>query len=398
MTLRQSFRAAAVLAAPDRWVVDGVIAVERGRIVWVGPREQASQEGEWTDLGDVVLTPGLVNAHAHLELGALAGRCPAGGGMLGWVGAVLREKASLSSLDYAKGIEEGAKRLIETGTTTVGDVDSTFAAARGLGATGLRGRVFLELLDGRDVARTAAAAERLDHGISPGEAGRVLAGVSPHAPHTVSAELLECAVAWAHSTGTALSVHFAETSEEVEWLEAGSGPFNQLLGRSPRSSGLELLEAGGIARVPSSLVHANHVTHAELQRIAELGGALVHCPGTHEFFAREPAPLAAWREAGVTIALGTDSLASNSDLDLRREMALVSVAHPELEAQEIFRMATEGGAAALGLAGQVGVLAPGAHADFVAYDLPHRSRRDALETLVRARPRVRGVWIAGEGA
>ena len=400
MTPRRYLHAAGVLAGADRWWPDGVVVLEGPRIVCVGPaRSLEAQCGpldQWLDLGDAVLTPGLVNAHAHLELGALQGRCPGSRGLLVWISAVIEALASLEPEDAARGLAEGSRRLLETGTTCVGDIDTLGASAAGLAATGLAGRVYREVLDGRDATRTGAAKERLALRVEPGPAGRVLPGVSPHGPHTASPTLLDAATALARDEASALSVHFAESAAEVEWLNEGSGPLAGLLGSSPHKGALEILEAGGLARAPFSLIHAGHACEEEIARIADLGGVLVHCPGSAEFFGREPAPLAAWLARGARVALGSDSLASNEDLDLRREMALVSRSHPELSPREVFRMATEAGAAALDLVGQVGVLAPGAFGDLAAFEGPSESPAAFLEVLTHERPALLGVWVGGE--
>jgi cytosine/adenosine deaminase-related metal-dependent hydrolase len=400
MSARVLLRAAGVLASAEDWFRDGAVLFAGDRVEAVGAAEAlAARLGpadEVRDLGEVVLTPGLVNSHAHLELGGLVGRCPAGGSMVEWVGAVLREKASLDRADLERAVRTGAERLLETGTTCVGDIDSSGVSAEVLGETGLRGRVYREVLDGRDAARTPAARERLRGAVASGPRGLVLPGVSPHAPHTVSDELLRSAIGQAVAERSALSVHLSESPEEVSWLRRGSGPFSAFLSGSPRCSGVDLLERGGVARAPHLLVHANHLELEELERIASWGGVLVHCPGTHAFFGRAPVDLAGWLAAGAVVALGTDSLASNEDLDLRRELQLLARAHPELSAEARFRMATEGGAAALGMAGEVGVLRPGARADLVAFALSCGSREEALEAITETMPEVRGVWVGGE--
>lgn len=168
-----------------------------------------------------------------------------------------------------------------------------------------------------------------------------------------------------------------------------------MLGASPRRGGVDLLADAGALAPGTSLVHANALADAELAAVVAAGAVLVHCPGTHRFFARAGAPLTRWVRAGAVCALGTDSLASNEDLDLRRELALAARAHPELEPATLWRMATEGGAAALDLAGEVGRLAPGAWADLVAFDAPTSDRAAALDALVRERPTVRAVLIGG---
>ena len=400
MSARTLLRAAGVLASADEWIARGGVLLESGRVSRVGRARELeallSADDRVEDLGGALLAPGFVNAHAHLELGGLAGRCPAGASMVEWVGSVLTEKTRLVRADLEEAVRAGAARLLETGTTTVGDIDSSGIAASVLGDTGLRGRVYREVLDGRDAARTEEARARLSSPVESGPAGLVLPGVSPHAPHTVSEVLLLAAVERAVEEHSALSVHLSESPEEVAWLKTGEGPFSAFLTDSPGCSGAELLARAGVQRAPLSLVHANCLGAGELERIVEGGGVLVHCPGTHAFFGRPPVDLARWLDAGAVVALGTDSLASNEDLDMRRELKLLSESQPALSAEVLFRMATEGGAAALGLSGEVGVIRPGAHADLVAFAASCGSRDEALSTLTSGLPEVLRVWVGGE--
>jgi cytosine/adenosine deaminase-related metal-dependent hydrolase len=192
-----------------------------------------------------------------------------------------------------------------------------------------------------------------------------------------------------------LSMHWSETEADLAWLRDGSGPLAALLGESPRASGLDLLEQSGMLRAPLSLVHGNFPARGEAERIAAAGAVVVHCPGSHAWFERAPFPLRHYRARGVVLALGTDSLASNDDLDMRREMARLRSGHPELAPAFVWEMATRNAATALGARGFVGELQPGACADLVAFEIRARSRADALEQLTASVPEVAHVWIGG---
>ena len=97
----------------------------------------------------------------------------------------------------------------------------------------------------------------------------------------------------------------------------------------------------------------------------------------------------------MPLALGTDSLASNAELDMRREMALVRRDHPRLEPGRVWRMATVDGARAVGLAGRVGRVAPGHHADLALFRTASRTATEILDELTASKPEVSAVWIAG---
>jgi cytosine/adenosine deaminase-related metal-dependent hydrolase len=346
-----------------------------------------------TDLGDVLLTPGLVNAHAHLELSGLAGQLPRGPDFAAWIGRLLALRAARGTRRMAADARRGALRCLASGTTAVADIDSTGAAQRGLAGHPLRVVHMREVLDAHDPARSEDALRGVRRALT--RRARQTEGLAPHASFTASGQLLRGVARLARRRAAPVSVHWSETAEEVAWLAGRGAPLSPLLGPSPRRSGLDLLEEAGLLRPGLSLVHGNHPQRGEPARIARAGVTLVHCPGSHAWFAREPAPLRRYLRAGVSLALGTDSLASNEDLDLGREMGLLRQGAPWLAPEAVWGFATLGGAAALGAPGELGELVPGARADLVAYDVEARDRPAALEALTSGRGCVIGVWVAG---
>lgn len=389
-----------LLADAETFRPGGGVLVDGGRVLALaaGPGEvarlAARRGGDVVDLGDVLLGPALVDAHAHLDLTSLGGRVTAERGFGAWIARLLEERRGADPADLARGVLRGADRLIATGTARVGDVDSTGLAAAALGGHPLAALVYHEALDAGDPARTGPAAAAADAFTRERNAGtRIERGLSPHAPFTVSRELFARLGRVARDHSLAVTIHWSETEAEVEWLRDGTGPLAELLGPAPRASGLDLIEAAGLLGPRTSLVHGNLPAEGEPERIARAGAVLVHCPGTHRFFGRHPFPLETYRRAGVQLALGTDSLASNEDLDVRREMAILRSAHPTLDPESAWRMATVGAAAALGRRG--GVLAPDVPADFCAYGSVGRDRRSHLESLTSDVPAVEGIWVAG---
>lgn len=389
-------RARALLGEGGAWYDGGGVECVRGRITRVlrGARAVARARATGSrvrDLGEVVLTPGLVDAHAHLDLTPLGGKLGTRGGFAGWVGDLLARRAELDRRTLEHGLRAGAAELLASGTTSVGDIDSTGTSARLAHTLPLRVVVYRELLDGRDPARTPAALAQL--AAAHARRGLATPGLSPHAPFTVSDELLAAAAAVAGRRSWPLSIHWAETRAEVDWLARGTGPLAARLPAAPQATGLALLARAGLLGARTSLVHGNHPAAGDPGRLARARVSLVHCPGTHAFFTREPFPLERYRRAGVTLALGTDSRASNAALDLRREMALARAAFPRIAPEEVFGWATRGGAQALGRGRELGRLAPGAWADLVAWDLEARAAPAALEELTAGLPPVARVFV-----
>jgi len=344
------------------------------------------------DLGDGFLLPGLVDAHAHLELSALRGRLPGTKGFGAWIRGLLAARPELRPEDYRLGVEEGARRLLAGGTTAVGDIASTESgahAARGA----MRSIVYREVLDAWDPGRTESALRTVSRAL-PGRRARS-EGISPHAPYTTSEGLLRRVGELARRRRLPVTVHWAEIEAEVSWLRDGSGPLATYLRTSPRTTGLDLLHGAGLLNRRTSLAHGNHPGRGDARRLTRHGIVLVHCPGTHRFFEREPFPLRHYRRAGVEVALGTDSLASNEDLDMRREMALFRSAHPEVAPAEVLRMATSAGARALGLFDQVGALRRGLRADVALHHVDSRDPSRVLDAVTNGESVVREVWVAG---
>jgi cytosine/adenosine deaminase-related metal-dependent hydrolase len=395
------------LAGGGVFVARGKVArilADRGAVLRFARREGIAL----LDLGDRVLAPGFVDAHAHLELSALEGKLPGRGSFADWIRKLVAQRAALSAADLRRSVERGVSRLLASGTTAVGDIDSTGTSEAVLRAGPLRARVYREILDLGDPVRSSGALTRAARPAARSASLRI--GLSPHAPYTVGAGLLRSAAGLACRRGWPAAVHWAETVEEVDWLARGRGPMRAIfarsagLARSAPRGGLAVLAAAGLLGPDLALVHGNHPEAGDIERIARSGATLVHCPGTHAFFGRRRFGLRAWIDAGVTVALGTDGLSSNRELDMRREMSLLRRAHAWLPPATVFEMATRSGARAIGFAGETGEISERSLADVCAHGFPELSAREArsaaalLDALTSGRSTVDGVWIGGRSA
>jgi len=392
MTMR-TFTARQLIVDARRVFYGGGIVVDgEGRVAAIlesGDEVRRRASGEVCDLGEGVLAPGWVDAHAHLELTGLEGRVEPGEVFPDWIKALLKERADLEDADFDAAVRSGADRLLGGGTTTVGDVDSSGAGARVLAQHPLRAVVLREALDVGDAERAVEAMATLRTPLEEG-AG-VTEGLSPHAGYTVSDALLRELGRLVGSRRIPVQVHWNETEEEARWERSSPSDFDGLVPESSGTPTLARLDAAGLLRAPVSLVHANHPAEGDAQLLYERGVVVVHCPGAHAWFDRDPFDLRGWSGAGVEVALGTDSLAGNASLDMGREVALFREAHPDVSPADIFEMATRTPARALGLDGQVGALCVGAYADLVL----HTGEGDAFEALTCGESTVERVCIGG---
>jgi aminodeoxyfutalosine deaminase len=213
-------------------IADGAVWAEDGVIRAVGPtREVESAAGAIArNLGDAIVLPGLVNGHCHLELTMLAGIVAPTRPFAGWLTHIIAEKLSRPADWFAISARRGADRLLRTGTTTVGDIVSVDGVDEALAGHPLRRVAFRETLG--IGPRREGAVERTRAWLDARRpSDRVTYGIAPHAPYSTAPEVYRGCVELAETRGLRLSTHLAETLEEIEFLELGTGPLRAMLDR-----------------------------------------------------------------------------------------------------------------------------------------------------------------------
>lgn len=365
-----------VTSAP---IEDGAVVVEGERILAVGPASALVERYPGSTrlaLGDALLLPGAINAHTHLELTALEGAIPEGLDMAAWILALLQARGRLDEAALRASAAEGVRRSLASGVVAVGEICSAGQSVGPILESGMRGAIYYELLNS-DPAQAEMTLARGQTQLArwrdeyPG--ARVRFGLSLHAPYTVSRPLFERAAAWCQTEGVPLSIHAAESPAETQWLLDRSGPMRDTLYArlgipadlelAPGVSPVRYLSQVGALGRETLLAHGVWVDHDDLALLAASGAAVAHCPRSNARLLNGRLPWAAYRAAGVRLALGTDSLASAASLSVWEEAAYALAAHTGAgEApgpDELLRLATLGGADALGLADDLGSMAVG---------------------------------------
>ncbi|MGB1557911.1 MAG: TRZ/ATZ family hydrolase, partial [Oceanococcaceae bacterium] len=349
-----------------------------------------------------VLLPGLVNAHMHLPMTLLRGVAddlP----LMTWLQEhIWPLEGRLVNAEFCHdGARLGLAESLRGGVTCVNDMYfHPQATAAALDEFGMRGMVGMIVLDFptpyADGPEAYFSQGRELHDSLRGHA-RIGTMFAPHAPYTVGDENLIRIRSLADELGVRVHMHVHETAQEVADAE-------QQNGRRP----LRRLADLGLLNENLSAVHMTQLSAAEITAVAEAGTAVIHCPESNLKLASGFCPVAALREAGVSVALGTDGAASNNDLDLFGEMRTaallakgVSGRADAIPAAEALEMATLGGARALGLEDQIGSLEPGKQADLIALRLDQPETLpcfDVISQLVYAasRQQVEHAWVGGE--
>jgi aminodeoxyfutalosine deaminase len=367
-----------ISAAPIR---DGQVNVERGRVRDVGAggtagagvRGGARLAGRVIeqDLGNVILMPGLVNAHTHLELSHLRGVVAPASNFVAWVRQLLAARRGYPDPRdpvILGGAADAIEEAVRTGTAVVGDISNTLITFDLLARSRLSAVLFYELigfnLENAD-AMVQGAVEEL-RALPPMETVRP--ALAAHAPYSVARHLFRAIrEATEHDGLGPRSVHLAESPEETQFIRAAAGPWRMLLEelgawepswRAPGVSPVEYLDDVGFLG-GALVVHGVQMSADDLARVAARGATLVTCPRSNAYTGAGTPPIDRFYASGVRVAVGTDSLTSTPDLNMFSELAVMRAMAPTVPASRLLDSATRQGAAALGFEADYGSIESG---------------------------------------
>lgn len=375
----------------------GTVTIDDERIAAVEPRVRTPD----IDLGNVAIVPGLVNAHTHLDLTGMRGLAPPSPDFVGWLKQVTAYRRARSADQVPDDIRAGLDESIRSGTTLLGDIAAEGRSWEILAGSPVRAVVYREMigLAGSSTPIWLGVLRWLrEHPDTP----TCRAGLSPHAPYSINAALIRT-VAW---NGYRMAIHLAESAAELELLEHRSGPFVPFL------QGLGVWAPENLAPSPDWILQRTRRSQAVIYAHGNYlrpnapippNGTIVYCPRTHAAFGHPPHPFREFLARGVRVAVGTDSLASNPDLDVLAEIRFLHRQYPDMPGADLLRMATLSGAEALGWADETGSLAPGKSMDLAVVPLPDADDADPYRLLLGSDAPVsatmcRGRWIHGPNA
>ena len=390
-----------VAAAPVR---DGAVLVRGDVIADVGPLDSLLEaypaEPVERHYGCVLL-PGLVNAHTHLALTVLGGIVPSAP-FAEWLPMLVRAMRALTPEALEASVALGARHCLAAGVTVVGEIAYGSASRRIAEAAGIGGVFFSEVL-GIDPADLDDALAEAGYPEDRADRPRTRPGISPHSPYTSGPGLLRAAHARALADGVPHAIHVAESHAEAELFEQGTGALAGTAGRfaiglapGSRTTPVAYLDDLGVLE-GTLAIHCVQVGGADVEALAARTAGVALCPRSNAYLHEGPAPVAALERAGARLALGTDSSASNLDLDVADEARAVRTLSPGLTAERIVRMLTLDGAAALALEDSFGALLPGRQADLAIFRCA-AAATDPYEAFVEAGGEATCVAVLSAGA
>jgi aminodeoxyfutalosine deaminase len=403
---------AQILAAPwlitglphEAPIANGALALDaRGRVLAVGPEAEVLRAHAGATLlrERAILLPGLVNAHAHLELSALRGHTPPGGGFGRWVTGMMQKRAVLRPEEDLEAIEAAVSELLRSGTMALGEVTNSLASLDALASAPIHVRLFHEVFGSGSQAAEAAYERARDASARHTFPAHVSYVRAPHTLFSLHPRVVTRIVAEAREAGALTSLHLAEHAAERAYLEHGGGPiaeFQASMGVptpdwSPVGQGpVHYAEALSVLGPALLCVHLCDARPDELALVAQSGARAVLCPRSNLFIELKLPPLHAILAAGLAPALGTDSLASNTSLDVLAEAAALRDRFPQVPPSEIVAMATSYGADALGLGHRLGAFAPGRAPGVLAIDFAEVPP-DPYKLVLRSPPLPRRVLV-----
>ncbi|MFZ5646457.1 MAG: amidohydrolase [Bacillota bacterium] len=372
----------------DDIIAGGEVAIQGQHILHVGPAGSTPGDfvpGRTLDASGMLALPGFVNSHTHAAMTLLrsyADDLP----LMKW----LEEKiwpleARLEREDIYWGAMLCCLEMIRSGTTTFADMYFHMGqVARAVEKAGMRADLSRGMIGVGPEAESAIDYSRYFVEKWHGQAnGRITVRLGPHAPYTCPPDYMKKVIDLAGDLNVGIHIHLAETKTEIEDMA-------NKYGMTP----IRLMDSVGLFELPVLAAHCVHLDEEDIRILARKKVGVAHNPESNMKLASGIAPVTSMLEAGVTVGLGTDGAASNNNLDMLEEMrsaALlqkVSTMNPlALPSFQALRMATRGGAEALGMGGKIGLIRKGFNADIILVETrkPHLfPRHDWIAHIVYA--------------
>jgi cytosine/adenosine deaminase-related metal-dependent hydrolase len=379
---------------------DGAVLVANGKIEEVLRRQRLPGDIYTEEYPNGILMPAFVNAHTHLVLTAFRGLAD-NADFFAW----LTEHIIPLGLDQRENecresARLGIKKCFRNGITTVAENHYTFWGRDAMSELCMKGVMFYEIfgMGTQDPVKSMERDREVISTLAKESDDRIRAGISPHAPYTVTPPMGKMAKEISEKLDLPISTHIAEPYDEVEFFLKGKGRFAdpRRIARYPKPDGkrtsVNYFDDLGLLTPKTLLVHGVHLAYSDLDIIKDRGCTLVTCPTSNAKTGVGIARVGEWYKKEIPICIGTDSPSSGETFDLFEEMRRMVLFQRGLtgktdlfSAESVIRMVTTNPAAALGMDDMVGDLRPGSCADMLLIEQDTdgvKKYRDVFGTLL----------------
>ncbi|MBU4344064.1 MAG: amidohydrolase family protein [Proteobacteria bacterium] len=372
-------RAGWILVDPWTIIKNGYVRVCNGLIEEVG--QGHSSGGHVIDHGPGAIMPAFVNAHTHIELCALKGRALFDKGFRPWLKQLINLRDAEEMENLLTCAKQGVKEMIESGTGVVGEISTLGITKEILANSSLAGIWFKEYLGNNSIVKTVCNEKK----------GRFATSFAAHAPHTTAPKLLVNLKNAAKKKNLPLSIHVAESEDEIRFLSTGKGEWADFLSKRgidfsgwglPVKSPVKYLNRLGLLDKKTIAVHLIHADKDDFEILLRYNVCACLCFRSNHYLHQRLPNLTGMLGAGLKPCLGTDSLACVDSLNMFDETAFISDAFPLVPPSEILAMATINGANALSVEDRFGTLDPGKCGQFVYVPVNASNKSGLLEAIV----------------
>lgn len=392
----QIIRSRCLLPVSAPPIFNGSMVIESGLIRDIGPWDHIRKlySGNTLDMGESVVMPGLINAHCHLEYTGMAEKFDPPTSFTQWIRQMIDLKKFWTQADFQRSWETGYNQATVSGTTTIADnlsqpINLSYEQLQ----QGARLLALFEWIQLEGLPWNVEKQEAMEYLIrTTDQITYQQSGLAPHAPYTTTPELWHYIQHHADLAKRPVSVHLAESQEEMDLFQKQSGPmhdwFDSIKHLPDWGTGtpVQLLENKQALREGMIIIHANCLNEADLRTLAKRKIGIVHCPRSHRFFRHPPFQMEHCLAHGIPMALGTDSLASvrpdqhPDSLSLFHEMRCFHQSFPTISPEKIIQMVTLNAAKVIGLDHAIGSLTQGNQADWISlpWSGPEKELLDAI--------------------
>ena len=402
-------------------IINGALLLDNSKIIQVGKKEDfgnLQSDLEVIDHGESLICPGFINLHCHL-LYSKAHHLNGANGLFPWIENLIDETYKWSEKDYINSINYGIDQALSQGTIYIVENTPNHLSASELSKSSLKSMIGIEIVGSEELdAKNIFLEAQENLNTLEGQFKNIDFTFSPHAPYDVSMPLWKELIHWSCKYKKPLLTHLEESPEEKLWWQKKSGMAINLWKKinklEPKlkywkqyESSIDFLYKNKLLNENVIAAHLSQANKEDLKKLNEHNVKLVHCPRSNFYLNNGTANLQLWNEMGFLWGMGTDSIASNDNLNLLEEIKFAInqqkiVYNSKLSARDVFKSITSNAAKVISKDLLLGQIKKGYLADFLVYDLQDKSActyKDPYDLLIwdiNNEKDLKEVWINGK--